>query len=173
MKFLDEITEESLDIRPAEEILGRSFTLRKSARSVVLNEKGEFSIQFVGKKNYYKLPGGGVEVDETIEGALRREIQEEVGCAIAIEKELGITIEYRTRHNLLHISYGFLARVQGEIGESAYERGEVDEGLTSLWFPPEKAVALINPSQPVDDYQGKFIVRREYAFLTEAIRMLM
>lgn len=173
MKFLDEITEQSLGIQPAEEILERTFKLRKSARGVVLNEKGEVSIQFVSKKNYYKLPGGGVEIGETVEEALKREIVEEVGCDISIEDTLGITVEYRTRHDLLHISYGFLARVNGACGEPAYEQGEIDDGFEPVWFPIEKAMNLINPSRPVEDYQGKFIVRREHAFLAEAARILV
>jgi len=172
MKLLDEITEEALGIKPAEEILERNFKLRKSARGVVFNEKNEVSIQCVSKKNYYKLPGGGVEIGETIEEALKREIIEEVGCDISIETELGITIEYRTQHDLLHISYGFVARVLGDVGTPAYEQGEIDDGFKPMWVPLEKSLELINVNQSVEDYQGKFIVRREHAFLKEAARIL-
>lgn len=172
MNFLDEITEKDLGIDSAEEILERTFKLRKSARGVVLNKDNDVSIQFVGKKNYYKLPGGGVEVGETVEGALRREIIEEVGCNISIENNLGITIEYRTQHDLLHISYGFIARVVGEVGEPTYEQGEIEDDFKPLWVPLNKALKLIDPKQEIDDYRGKFIVRREHAFLTEAKRVL-
>lgn len=172
MKFLDEITEQELGIQPAEEILERNFKLRKSARGVVLNERNEVSIQFVSKKNYYKLPGGGVEIGETIEEALKREIVEEVGCAISIQTKLGVIVEYRTQHNLLHISYGFLALVQGEIGEPTYEQGEIDDGFKPIWVPIGESLKFIDPNQPVEDYEGKFIVRREHAFLAEAARIL-
>jgi len=120
MKLLAEISEKSLGISDLE-ILGKKFELRKSARGVLINDKGEISIQFVGKNNYYKLPGGGVEIGETEKDALKREIVEEVGCDIIIEKELGITIEYRNAHGLLHLSYGYIARVNGEVGKPNYE----------------------------------------------------
>jgi len=173
MKLLAEITEQSLGIESAGEILGHNYKFRKSARGVVLNEKGEVSIQFVSKDNYYKLPGGGVDPGETIQGALEREIREEVGCDITIEHELGITFEYRTQLDLLHLSYGFLARVRGEIGKLEYEQDEIDAGFKPLWLPMDEALARIDLTGEAPNlYEGKFIVAREGLFLEEAARLL-
>jgi ADP-ribose pyrophosphatase YjhB (NUDIX family) len=171
MKLLAEITEQGLGIEPAGEILGKNFRLRKSARGVVLNDKNEVSMQFVGKHNYYKLPGGGVDAGETIEEALRRELIEEVGCNIVIEHELGITIEYRTQHNLLHISYGFIARVDGALGEPSYEQGEIDDEFKPVWMPLEKAIEVTS-TMPSAPYKAAFMVTRENIFLLEAARIL-
>jgi 8-oxo-dGTP pyrophosphatase MutT (NUDIX family) len=168
MKLLTEIDEKSLDISEIENVLGTTYELRKSARGIILNDKNEISLQFVGKNNYYKLPGGGVEVGETIEEALRREIIEEVGCNIKIEKELGVIIEYRNQLNLLHISYGFIARVDGIIGSPSYEQGEIDDGFKPVWISLDEAIELINPNTPLKNYEGKFIVKRENIFLNEA-----
>ena len=48
-------------------------------RAIVLNERGEvaFVRQLIGADARYVLPGGGVESNETIRGALRRELVEE------------------------------------------------------------------------------------------------
>ncbi|MCD5384511.1 MAG: NUDIX domain-containing protein, partial [Candidatus Pacebacteria bacterium] len=95
MKLLKEISEKSLGVDAAGDVLGESFKVRKSARGILFNDKGEVSLQFVSKFNYYKLPGGEVEKSETIEDAMRREIMEEVGCDIEMGEPVGITIEYR------------------------------------------------------------------------------
>jgi len=48
MKLLQEISEKSLDVSNAE-ILGETYEFRKSTRVVVLNDRGEVSIQHARK----------------------------------------------------------------------------------------------------------------------------
>lgn len=174
MKLLAEITEKSLGLKSPDEILKRKYRLEKSARAVLLNDKNEISLQLVGKYGYHKFPGGGIEIGETPEKALAREIAEEVGCKVVIEKELGVIIEYRTKHNFLYISYGYLARVKGPIGEPSYEQGEIDDDFKPVWTSLEKAKELLETHEPTpkEHYQGRFIVTRESIFLTEALSLL-
>lgn len=171
MKLLKEISDKSLGISEVE-ILGKDYTLRKSARAILLNDQNEVSIQHVGKFYYYKLPGGGVDPGETVEEALKREIIEEVGCDIDIEKDLGVIIEYRSELNLIHISYGYLCRVKGKIGEPQYEQGEIDDQFRPIWKTLNEAIELMNKYRPKEPYQAPFIVEREKTFLEEAKRIL-
>ena len=166
------MSDESLGIPQDGDIVERKYKFRKSARAVLFNDKEEISLQLVGRLNYYKLPGGGVDPGETVEEALIREIKEEVGCKIRIEKEIGITIEYRVKHDLLHISYGYIGHVDGEIGEPEYEQGEIDDGFKPLWVPLDKAIEMVDPTAPLEDYQSKFIVLRENTLLKEAKTLL-
>lgn len=172
MKLLKEITEKSLSIEPAHEILGETFRLRKSARGILLNDKNEVSLQFVSKHGYYKLPGGGVDEGESTKETLQREIMEEVGCDSEVEHELGITIEYRNKFDLLHISYGYITKVKGKIGKPSYEQGEIDDGFKPIWATIEDSIKLVKKYKVSDHYSGSFIVERELVFLKEALRIL-
>lgn len=64
------------------------FKVRLAARAVVFDNDKNVGILYVGKYNYHKLAGGGLEGDEVIQEALKRECLEEIGCSIEIFDEL-------------------------------------------------------------------------------------
>jgi hypothetical protein len=72
---------------------------------------------------------------------------------------------------LLQISYCFIAKVVGEIGNSKYEEMEISEGLTSIWVPIEKAIKLLKETK-TENYQGKFIEERDLLFLEKALILI-
>lgn len=166
MKYLLEITEKDVKIEKERDI--NSYKIRRAARAVLFNDKNEVAYQFVSKNNYHKLPGGGIEKGESIEDALRREVREEVGSEIKDIKSLGVIIEYRSRWETLQISYCFIARTDGEIGEPNFDKFEIEEGLESHWGKLEDLIKLIRNDKP-EDYMGKFIQLRDLTFLKEVV----
>jgi ADP-ribose pyrophosphatase YjhB (NUDIX family) len=169
MKLLKEISDGMFGDTETE-ILGKKYELRKSARAILINDEGDIAIQYLANHFFHKLPGGGVETGETIAEALVREVKEEVGCDSEIIKEIGIVIEYRKEHTLLHMSYCYLARVVGLVSESTLEQAEIDEGMSTIWMKPEIAIQKMETDVP-NTYQGKFILERELAFLREFVGM--
>jgi 8-oxo-dGTP diphosphatase len=178
MKILLEISDKDVSVGEAERY-DTPYVLRKAARAIVKRDDGLIAFQHMSNMGHHKLPGGGIEFGESVEDALRREIQEEVGCSIEIIREVGVVIEYRgqmkkycARENILQISYCYIAQVAGEMGEPRFEKGEVAEGAIALWIAPDEALRILESEHP-QDYQGKFIVKRDAAILKEALLLLV
>jgi len=162
MKFIKTIQFKDLRIEDTDK-----FEVRLAARAVVFDNDKNIGILYVGKYNYHKLPGGGLEGDEAIEEALKRECLEEIGCSTEIFGELGEIIEYRDKWSLKQHSYCYLANVVGKKGSPDFTQKEIDNGFEIKWVSLEEAVKLLENDKP-EGYKGGFIQIRDSSFLKEA-----
>jgi 8-oxo-dGTP diphosphatase len=140
------------------------FRVRKAARAVVVDKKGNIALLHVRKNNYYKLPGGGIENSENIATALKRECIEEIGCQIKIGSEIGRIIEYRTKFNLKQISYCYRAKVIGKKSRPSFTKSEQANKFKLEWVTIKNGLKVLENYNP-DDYEGKFIRERDLTFL--------
>ena len=146
------------------------YSIRKSSRGILVNN-GKIALPSITKFNYHKLPGGGVNDNESIDAAFKREVMEETGCNCEILDQSGIIIEWRDRFKLLQISYIFLGKITGKMGENKLEQKEINEGFTLEWVPIEKIDEVLNSDNPTN-YEGKFIQIRDrsiYEFYKEEL----
>lgn len=142
------------------------FSKRFAVRAILFDENGLMPILFVSKYKYHKLPGGGIEKDESKINALRREVKEEAGCLIDVTNEIGIITEYRSKFKLFQTSYCYLGKVVHK-GKQYLEQGEVDEGFRLVWCSLPNAISALKKDKPLN-YEGKFIQKRDLRFLEEA-----
>lgn len=137
----------------------KDYHVRKAARGILVKD-GKLAWLNVSKKGYHKLPGGGIEGDETNEQAFIREVREETGCQCKVLDQGAVTIEYRDQFKLVQISYVFMAEVVGEPGEQKLEQGEIDDGHDLEWYTPEETEKLLNDETPTE-YEDRFIHLRD------------
>lgn len=162
MKLIREITEKEITNKETYEEI--SYKVRKASRAIVFNEANKIALLNVSKDNYHKLPGGGIEKDEDIITALRRELMEEVGVEINVLNELGMIIEYRNEFKQLQISYCYLCKVIGEYKETSFTEEEKDNGFILGWVSLNEAISILEKDNP-EKYMGKFIKERDLEFL--------
>lgn len=165
MKLIREITEKDITNKETYEEI--SYKIRKASRAVVFNEENKIAILNVSNDNYHKLPGGGIERDEDIITALRRELIEEVGVEVDVLDELGMIIEYRDNFKQLQISYCYLCKVVGEYQETSFTEEEKNNGFILEWVSLNEAISILEKDNP-EKYMGKFIRERDLEFLKNA-----
>lgn len=166
MKQLSQLNPESL----SPEVIA-NLKLRQAARAVVFDDDRNVALLHVSKKGYYKLPGGGVESDEDLHSALKRECLEEIGSSIEVTRDLGMIVGYRGKFGVRQESYCYTARLIGKKGNPNFTEREMEDGFRVLWIPLDEAIRLVGGAK-TKDYQGNFIQSRDLIFLQEAKKVL-
>jgi 8-oxo-dGTP diphosphatase len=105
---------------------------------VVLIRRG--SDPFVGQ---WALPGGFVDVGETVEAAAQREAAEETGLAVELARLVGVYSDPDRDPRGHNVSVAFLARVLGGDLAAASDASEVavlDPGTVDLAFDHRRII---------------------------------
>lgn len=173
MKSLLTIKEQDI-IPDSSDVDVSDFRKRGAARAVLLDSSNQVYLMNVSLHSYHKLPGGGIDEGESIIQALERELLEEVGCKAEVIAELGTVVEYRNYEDggLEQTSYCYLARQTGDQVASSLEDGELAEGMVEVKAKNiDEAISLLTSDKP-DNLEGKFIQKRDLAFLYTAKEQL-
>lgn len=149
--------------------------VRKIVRAVVIDENKRIALTKInntdkfGLRDYYELPGGGVQQGESLLRALNREMEEEIGCQIHHVSAIGKVVDYynliyRENHN-----YFYLARVKERV-PSRLEPEEIERIEAIVWVPITEAIRLYENMQNV--LVGKLVKQRELPILLAAQKMM-
>lgn len=150
-------------------IHGRALT-RAAVRAVTLRGR-ELLMVCSANVGDYKFPGGGVNMGETHEQALARELLEECGAQLVrMDGGLGAVIEYDLPEEkdfdvFTMTSYYYLCEVREGVSHQSLEGYEAELGFQPVWVDIDKAIAenysLLNaPNSP--KWLGREIFFLEY-----------
>lgn len=137
--------------------------LRNTARCIMLNSTNQICLLYSKAKDYYAIPGGGIEPGESLLDALKRETLEETGYTIKNPKPLGKIHE--ERYNRLTDTYFFTATPLAKT-HTHYMEDEIEEDYELIWLSLEDTIKhlesrfneLLQNNFP--SYKGSFINTR-------------
>jgi ADP-ribose pyrophosphatase YjhB (NUDIX family) len=115
-----------------------SHTRRTAADAVLFDERGHVLLQRRADFNVWGLPGGAVELGETLEAAVRREVKEETGFDVEVVRLVGAysdpadtTVSYPSGDVVHYVSLVFECRTVGGDGRTDAE------STGQAWFAPD------------------------------------
>ena len=164
------LTLDQRDMEPAVNIDNRnSYYIRQAVRVVLSDEAGRIALMHARQRDYYKLPGGGIDEGEDIKVALTRELLEETGSSAAITANIGTVLEWRDSEEMKQISHAFRATLVGEPGEPNFTQSELDEGFELIWANSvDEAIKLVESAASHRDLGVLFMTKRDAAILRAA-----
>lgn len=127
---------------------------RPSVRGIILRD-GKIAMMHSKKYDYYKLPGGGIEPEETMEETLIREVREESGLVVKVEtiKEYGYVrrIEKgRFEEIFIQDNYYFICEAESTIVEQELDDYEAEEQFTLEFVDIEHAINVNESSNHLE-----------------------
>lgn len=125
----------------------KAFIVSDDGKVLVVKEK----VQRFGKETIiYDVPGGGIDPGENLEEALKREVMEEVGLQIKIDRPVGnwdfIIPSFEDPNFNVHIiCMGYQCHLIGEKQiDINHNTAELENIFGALWMSKEQILALEN-----------------------------
>lgn len=139
--------------------------IRNSARCLLINQNHEICLLYSRARDYYAIPGGGIEPGESLLQALSRETLEETGYLLKNPKPIGNIHE--KRYDRVTTTFFFSAQPD-KVLHPNYMPDELEEDYILKWLSLPKALQIFQTVcneqrlHNFPSYKGAFI---SYRFL--------
>lgn len=128
----------------------RARAIRPSASAVIFDRRGRVLLQQRSDGGQWGLPGGGVEIGESVAAAVIREVREETGLRVAVRRMIGV---YSHRSlQVVRSPNGKLRHYVNVCFQCVVRGGRLttcDETLALGWFSPRRLPETILPTHVV------------------------
>ena len=121
-------------------------TIQRTAVRAVIRRGQNLLMVFSSAVGDYKFPGGGVDLGESHEQALARELREECGASLLnVDGELGAVIEYNFAEEkefdvFKMTSHYYFCQAGDDFGAQKLDDYERDLGFKPVWADIDEAI---------------------------------
>ena len=153
-------------------IYGKSYNenptkVREACRAIIVKDNN-ILISYEEKNNQLMLPGGGIELEETHEQCLIREVEEETAYIVELKEKVITINEYYD--DTLWINHYYTCSIVGE-GSIKLSQAEIQECIIAKWFNLDECLNIFasfehDPCCGTGGFQHG-LYKREYIALKE------
>ena len=149
--------------------VGNYTETRIACRGIVISD-GRLLLSYETERDFFMLPGGGLEKGETEAECCIREVSEETGNVITVSPCVLEIDEYYVDQRF--ITFYFFGTVTGQT-EKHLTAEEALFGLKPVYIPVEEAVSIFSKYDECDGNKGRYgSYLREYTALITALEEL-
>lgn len=142
--------------------------IRKGVRAAIIKDNN-VCLLYYKSFDHYTLPGGGIEMNETKEDALVREIKEETGFELE-SFEPALELEERFSDSIwVHTFY--FSTINDKMHKVQWTKEEKGYGISLKWVPILEALTILSEHSGSHVY-SEAIMTREFLGLSEAINLI-
>lgn len=145
------------------EHLDKPTKFRVGCRGVIIQDN-KILLSVMTKEDFYLIPGGGMEDNESMEQACIREVEEETSLIVQPQKHFLTIEEYY--NEWLFTSHYFTCTITGK-GKFNLTQNELNRGLEPQWVDLSKAMEIFAtyPQYEATDIERYGSYKREYTAL--------
>ena len=128
----------------------RALGVRPSVSAVIFDRRGRLLLQQRSDGGQWGLPGGSVEIGESVRAAVIREVREETGLCVRVRRLIGVYSEPRLQ--VVRYPDGNVWHYVSVCFECAVQGGELmtcDETLALAYVAPTRLPASLLPNHRV------------------------
>jgi ADP-ribose pyrophosphatase YjhB (NUDIX family) len=109
--------------------------MRSGTNAIIFNDEGELLLERRSDNGFWGLPGGAMEIGESLEQAVKREVAEETGLDVTVGRLIGVYSDPRY-HTIMSYSDGDLVHFVTVVFECRRRGGELrmSEESTDLGY---------------------------------------
>jgi 8-oxo-dGTP pyrophosphatase MutT (NUDIX family) len=142
----------------------RALGVRSSVSAVIFDRRGQLLLQQRADGGQWGLPGGSVEVGESLTDAAIREVHEETGLTVTVRRMIGVYSDPRLQ--VVRYPDGNVWHYVNVCFECTVKGGSLttcDETLALRYFHPGRLPRPMYPSHPIRIRDAR--LRRAAAFV--------
>ncbi len=113
--------------------------IRPSTNGVVFNGRGEVLLQKRADNGYWGLPGGKVDIGESVEQGAIREVLEETGLHVTVKRLIGVYSDPQQYSIMSYAAAGWIVHFVTLLFECEYQSGQLqisEESTDVGYFGP-------------------------------------
>ncbi len=143
-----------------------SSNFHRATRGILIKD-GKLLLLHSKDLDYYMLPGGGIEPDESETSCIKREMLEETGIEVEVVEKT-VTVKEYFPNGSFEANYYFVKFIKQDLSKMTLTEEEISLDIEQIWLDVNDALTLLDTHESSFEYAYN-IMQREFIALINSL----